>query len=194
MPTEQMVARLRRAFMLDQTAFEEIRDDAVFTPTAAGLAAAAILIAGFGAWLWGETVLDFTPDGFFVDTFILGSIFTALLWLAGVAVIYLFVTQVYRVTASPDAVFRVSAVGFLPYALGILVFIPEVGFGLALLSIFLAFYLTMFGLSAAFRIGHGRALVAAAVGLAVLAIILPLIEEFPNDNFATGIFVYGLGA
>ncbi len=194
MPTEQIVARLRRALMLDQTAFEEVRDDATFTPIAAGLAAAAILIAGFGAWLWGETVLDYAPSGFFVDTVILGSIFTALLWLAGVGIMYVLLTQVYGVTATPDAVFRVSAVGFLPYVLGILVFLPEVGFGLALLALLLCFYVTLFGLSAAFGIDQKRALLTSAAGLAVLAIILPLIGEFPDNNFATGIFVYGLAA
>lgn len=194
MPTEETVARLRRALSLDQSAFVEVRDDASFTAFAAGLAAAAILVAGFGAWLWGETVRDSTPDGFFVDTFILGSIFTALLWLAGIAVMYILITQVYGVTASPDSVFRVSAVGFLPYALGILVFIPEVGFGLALLSVLTALYLTTFAISTAYGIDEKRAVVAGAAGLSVLGIVLPLIGEWPDNNFATGIFVYGLAA
>jgi len=194
MPTEQIITRLQRALSFDPGAFREARDDAAFTPIAAGLAAIAIVIAGFGAWLWGETVLDFTPSGFFVDTFLLGSAFTALLWLAGVAVIYVFITQIYRVASPPDAVFRVSALGFLPYALSILVFIPEIGFGLALLATFFTFALTMFGLSAAFDIDHQRSLVATAAGMGVVALLLPLIADPPGNNFATGIFVYGLFA
>ena len=192
MPTEQAVARLRRAFTLDTTVFEEIRDDAAFTPIAAVLAAAAILIAGFGAWLFGETVLDFTPDGWFVDTFILGSIFMAILWVATVATIYVVLTQVYRETAAPDALFRVCAVGFLPYAIGVLVFIPEIGFAFGFLSAALTFYLTVFGLSAAFSVAQPRAVVAAALGFAVMGIVIPLISGFPDNNFVTGVFVYSL--
>jgi hypothetical protein len=179
---------------MDASAFEEIRDDTSFTPFAAGLAAVAIVVAGFGAWLFADTVQSYTPDGWFVDTVILGSLFTALLWLAGVAVMYLVLTQAHAVTVSPDALLRVCAVGFLPYALGVLVFIPEVGFGLALLSVALAYLSTSFGLSSAFGISSARAGITALAGFAVLGLILPLIGEWPDNNYATGIFVYGLAA
>ena len=193
MTMEQIIARLRRAFMLDPTVFEEVRDDAAFTPIAAVLAAAAVLIAGFGGWLFGETVLeDATPDGWFVDTFILGSVFTALLWVAAVATIYVVLTQVYRETAAPDALFRVCALGFLPFAMGVLVLIPEIGFAFGFMSAALTFYLTVFGLSAAFSIAQPRALVAAALGFAVMGIVIPLISGFPDNNFVTGVFVYSL--
>ena len=192
MPTEQIIARLRRAFMLDPTVFEEVRDDAAFTPIAAVLAAAAVLIAGFGGWLFGETVLEVRPDGWFVDTFILGSVFTALLWVAAVATIYVVLTQVYRETADPDALFRVCAVGFLPFAMGVLVLIPEIGFAFGFMSAALTFYLTVFGLSAAFGVAQSRALVAAALGFAVMGIVIPLISGFPDNNFVTGVFVYSL--
>jgi hypothetical protein len=192
MTTEQIIARLRRALMLDPTAFQEVRDDAAFTPIAAGLAAAAVLLAGLGAWLFGETILDISPDGWFVDTFILGSIFTFLLWLAAVAAIYVILSQVYRETMAPDALFRVSAVGFLPFAAGVLVFIPEIGFAFGFLSAALTLYLTVFGLNAAFSTAPLRALVAASAGFAVMAIVLPLISGFPDDNFVTGVFVYSL--
>ncbi|MBI2913485.1 MAG: hypothetical protein HYY03_06155, partial [Chloroflexi bacterium] len=190
MTMEQIIARLRRALMLDPTVFEEVRDDATFTPIAAGLAAAAIIVAGFGAWLFGETVLDATPDGWFVDTLILGSVFTALLWVAAVATIYVVLTQVYRETAAPDALFRVCALGFLPFAMGVLVLIPEIGFAFGFMSAALTFYLTVFGLSAAFSIAQSRAVVAAALGFAVMAIVIPLISGFPDNNFVSGVFVY----
>ena len=51
MAIDQVIARLRRAMLLDTTAFEEARDDVAFTPYALGALAIAVLIAGFGAFL-----------------------------------------------------------------------------------------------------------------------------------------------
>ena len=195
MPTQQVIDRIRRALSLDQAAFEEIRDDAAFTPFAAGLAAAAVLLAGLGSWLFGETVLDFTPDGWFVDTLILGSVFTILLFMAGIGVTYVVITQVYRETMAPDAYLRIAALGYLPFALGMLVLIPEIGFGFGILSIAAMFFYTVFGLRAAYpAIEPLHIVVAVLLGFAVWGMILPLIGEPPNNNFATGVFVFGLFA
>ncbi len=190
MPTDQIIARLRRAFMLDQTAFEEVRDDAAFTPIAAGLAAAAVLIAAFGAWLWGELLLDHRPDGFFVDAVILGSIFLALLWIGGIVVTYIVLTQVYREEIGPDALFRVAAVGFLPFVASFLVFIPGIGFGFGVLAIAAAFFYTIYGLRAAFpAIDPFRVLVAVLAGFAIWCMILPLLSS-SGDAFTPGAFIF----
>ncbi len=195
MPTEKIIDRIRRALSLEPAAFEEVRDDAAFTAIGAGLAAAAVLLAALGAWLFGETVLDFKPDGWFVDTFILGSIFTILLFLAGVAVTYVLLAQVYREKILLDAFVRIVTLGYLPFALGLLVFIPEIGFGFGILSIAAMFFYTVFGLQTAYpAIAPLRIVVAVLLGFAVWGMILPLIGEFPDDNFATGIFVFGLSA
>ena len=193
MPTQEFIDRIRRALSLDQAAFEEVRDDAAFTPFAAALAAAAIVVAGLGAYLWGETVLDYTPDGWFVDTLILGSIFTLLLFMAGVGVTYVVLAQVYREMVAPDALARIVALGYLPFALGLLVFIPDIGFGFGILSIAAMFFYTVFGLRTAYpAIASLRIVVAVLLGFAVWGMILPLVGEHPNNNFATGVFVFGL--
>lgn len=193
MPTQQIIDRIRRALSLDQAAFEEVRDDTAFTPVIVGLAAAAVVLAAVGAWLFGETVLDFTPDGWFVDTFVLGSIFTMLLFVAGIAVTYVVLTQVYREAIATDALVRVVALGYLPFAVGLLVFIPEIGFGFGILSIAAMFFYTVFGLRSAYpAIEPLRVVVAVLLGFAFWGMILPLVGELPNDNFATGVFVFGL--
>jgi hypothetical protein len=195
MPTQQFVDRIKRALSLEKAAFEEARDDAAFTPFVAGLAAAAVLLAGLGSWLFGDTVLDYTPDGWFVETFILGSIFTILLFVAGVAVTYLVLTQVYREAMAPDSFVRIAALGYLPFALGLLVLIPEIGFGFGILSIAAMFFYTIFGLRAAYpAIEPVRIVVAVLLGFALWGMILPLVGEYPDNNFATGIFVFGLSA
>jgi hypothetical protein len=193
MSTQQIIDRIRRALSLEQEAFEEVRDDTAFTPVVAVLAAAAVVLAALGAWLFGDTVLDFTPDGWFVDTFILGSIFTILLFMAGIGVTYVVLAQVYRETIAPDALVRIVALGYLPFAVGLLVCIPEIGFGFGILSIAAMFFYTVFGLRAAYpAIEPLRIVVAVLLGFAVWGMILPLVGELPDNNFATGVFVFGL--
>ncbi len=188
--TEQVVGRVRRVFSLDDSVFPEIRDDAAFTPIAAVLAIGAILIAGIGAWLWAF-VVDVEDKGeFFFKAVILGSIFLALLWLAGIAVMYFILTQIYKIAVAPDALFRISAVATLPLGLGLLVFIPGIGFGFGLLSIALVFFFTFYGLRGGFpQIDSSRILLLAIAGFAVWAMILPLLSS-SGDPFAPGVFVF----
>ncbi len=185
---EQFLAILRRAFLLEEDAWAELRDGVSFTAVIAGMAAAVVFLAGLGAWLWGEFNLDSTPDGWFVDTVILGTIFTLLLLLAWVAVTYIVLTQVFRETVAPDALFRVFAVGVAPWAIGFFVFIPELNFFLGALSIALTIFLIMFGLRRAFAIARLRVLLAVVAGFAVFAIVLSLLITVDN-SFVNGAFV-----
>jgi hypothetical protein len=193
MSIEQFLAILRRAVQLEDGAWGELRDNGTLTALCGGLLAVVVLLGGVGAWLWGETVLSSKPDGWFVDTIVLGSIFTLLLFLAGIGVTYIVLTQVYRETIPADALGRIVAVGYLPFALGLLVFIPEIGFGFGLLSVAAMFFYAVFGLRAAYpAVDTVRILVAVTLGFAVWGMILPLIGEAPDNNFGTGIFVFGL--
>ena len=189
MAIDQLIARLRRAVMLDATAFEEARDDATFTPLALGAAAVAVFLAGLGTFLWSEVVAD-GLDGVFVDAVILGSIFLILLWLAGMATAYVVLTQVYKESVAPDALARVMAMGHIPFALGLLIFIPGIGFAFGLLSVALMFFYTIYGIRAAFpSIDPFRVLLSTLAGFAVWAMILPLLTGV-GDTFAPGVFIY----
>lgn len=189
MAIDELIARLRRAMMLDATAFEEARDDETFTVPALGIAAGAVLIAAIGTFLWSEFVADGT-SGVFVDAVILGTIFLLLLWAAGIAVTYAVLTQAFRESAAPDALARVMALGHVPFALGLLVFIPGVGFAFGLLSVAMVLFYTIYGIRAAFpSIDPRRVLVSVVAGFAVWAMILPLLTG-PGDTFAPGVFIY----
>ena len=167
-----------------------MRDDAAFTPFALGMAAIAVLIGGLGAFLWAVIVLDSTPDGFFVDAVILGSIFLILLWLAGIAVTYVVLTQIYREEIAPDALARVVAMGHLPFALSFLVLIPGIGFGFGVLAIAAMFFYSIYGLRAAYpAVDPFKIMVAVAAGFAVWSMILPLLSG-PGDAFTPGTFVF----
>jgi hypothetical protein len=81
-------------------------------------------------------------------------------------------------------------VGAVPFTLGLLVCIPGIGFGIGLLSIALMFFLTVFGLRAAFpSIAPRRVVLAVSAGFVVWALILPLLSSSDNP-FSPGVFVF----
>ncbi|TMF05229.1 MAG: hypothetical protein E6I38_11945 [Chloroflexi bacterium] len=193
MTLDQVIARIRRVLMLEPAAYEEVRDDTQFTFVSIGAAAVAVLLAAIGAWLFGETVLDPAPGLGFVDTVILGTIFTIVLFLIGVAVIYLMLSQVFGEETTPDALVRVVTLTHLPFGLGLFVFIPQIGFAFGLASIAATFYYTIFGIRAAYpNVDALRAMIAVLLGFAVWAMVIPIISDYPDNNWVTGVFVYSL--
>ena len=193
MTLELFLNRLQRILVLDDTVFDEIRDDIRFTPVSLGAAVGAVFLAALGAWLYGETVLDVTPDGWFVDTVVLGSFFTAILFGAGIAVTYLLLAQVFRVEGIPvDDFVRVAFVTHAPYALGLLVFVPEIGFTFGMLSVIGTVFYSMYGVGAAFRdVSRTAALFSVLAGSLVWMLLIPVISD-PGNNYVTGVFVYSL--
>jgi hypothetical protein len=194
MPTETIITRIQRAMMLDARAYEEARDDTTFTPFAIAAAVIAVFLAAIGAWLWAETVNDFTPDGWFVDTVILGFIFTVVLFLAGVGVMYVVLTQLLREEiASLDGFLRVALLGHIGYAVALLVFVPQIGFGFGLLAIAFVYFDTIFGIRAAYpNTGMFNVALAVTIGILVWLVLIPLIADPPDNNFVTGPFVWSL--
>jgi hypothetical protein len=191
MNANEILAVLRRVLLLDRTVFQQVRDDPGLTGPAAAGAAIAVLIAGLGAWLYGQTVWDGVGFGFF-DTVILGTLFTIILVMAGFGITYVVLIQALRIDIAPDALVRLLAVGHLPYALGLLVFFPDLGYAFGLLSILGVFWWTLFALRSALPAASELKLAASVVaGMAVWMAIIPFISGSDNE-FVTGVFVYGL--
>jgi hypothetical protein len=194
---ERFIALARDALLLKESAWRELRDSPALTPAALLVATIAILLGGFGAYLWAvvadvQTIPDISPGkgDFLVDAFILGSIMVALLWLGGVVAAYVVLTQVYRETVAGDALLRIAAVGAAPFALGLLVCIPGIGYGIGLMSIALMFFVTVFGVRAAYpAIDPLRVVVALLAGFAVWTMVLPLLSDTGNP-FTPGAFVF----
>lgn len=189
MPVEQIMARIRRALLLDVGVFEETRDDRLFTPIAIAIAGGSALLAGIGAFLWSAFILDETQD-FFLEATVLGTIFLLLLWLVGMIAAYFVLSQVYHESVSLDGLIRVMCLGSVPFALSALVFIPGFGFGLAMIAIALTFFYTNYGVRAAYPdIDPMRVMIACLAAMAVWSMVLPLLTSTDNQ-FAPGPFVF----
>jgi hypothetical protein len=191
MTAEEIFRRIQRVMMLDDGAIIEVRDDARFTPVCAAALVASALFAGIGAFLYGEFVLDAGSLGF-TDTAILGTLFTILLFLAGIGVMYIMLTVVFRVDLQPEGLVRVAALTHLPYALGLFVFLEEIGFAFGIASVALTFFYTVYALGAAApRATALQVVLSVLAGFALWSLVIPIISD-PGDNFVTGVFVYSL--
>lgn len=189
MSLEQILARIRRALLLDVGVFEEVRDDRFFTPVAVGVAGASALLAGIGAFLWSAFILGETQD-FFLEATVLGTMFLLLLWIVGMIVTYFVLAQIYREAVALDGVIRVMCLGSVPFALSAFVFLPGVGFGFALVAIALTFFYTNYGVRAAYpAIDPMRVMMACLVGMAVWALVLGILTSSENQ-FSPGPFVF----
>ena len=192
MTSDLILSRLRRLIMLDTTVFPEVRDDRSFTPVVAGLAAGAVVMAGLGAFLYGVTVLPFTPDNWFLETAVMGSIFTIILLAAAIALTYIMLAEVFKVQVTLDGLGRVLALSYTTYALSFFVFLPEVGFTFGMLSIAAMFYYAVSGVRAAApEASAGAAVLSVGAGFVLWITVMALISD-PGDNFFNGPFVYSI--
>ena len=192
MTSDLILSRLRRLIMLDATVFPEVRDDRSFTPIVAGLAAGAVVLAGLGAFLYGATVLPFTPDNWFLETAVMGSIFTIILLAAAIALTYIVLAEVFKVQVTLDGLGRVLALSYTTYALSFFVFLPEVGFTFGMMSIAAMFYYAVSGVRAAApEASAGAAVLSVGAGFVLWITVMALISD-PGDNFFNGPFVYSI--
>lgn len=180
--------RLRRLATLDTTVFDEVRMDTASTVPAVVVVVLATVMAGIGGWFWWR-LADFPASGkVFLQSVVVGTIISVAIWFVWVATTYVVLTQLFRARADLQELIRVMGFASAPFALMLLMFIPGIDFGVALLAIALFFGTTVIAVQSATDAPAGRALVATAAGFAVWAIVLGLITN-SSKTWAPGIFV-----
>ncbi len=188
MDINALVQRLRRLATLDTSVFDEVRTDASSTIPAVVVAVAATLISALGGWLWW-LFADFGDSGkVFVQSVILGTILSVVLWGIWVAITYVMLTQVFRAKADVNELIRVMGFAAAPLALTVLMFIPGLDFGIGLAATALFFATTVLAVQTATDAPAGRSLVATLAGFAVWAIVLGLLTT-KDHTWAPGFFV-----
>lgn len=200
MPTEPRLDftvlgdRLFRLVRLDTSVFDEVRQDATATVPAVFVVVASTLLAGVGGWLWW-LVQDF--EGFasggkvFVQSLILGSVFSVALWIVWLLVAWVILNQLFREDADWQQMLRTMGMAAAPLAISILIFLPGISFGIGLASIALFFGLTTIAIQSVTPASPARVLVANLAGFAIWAVVLGLLVS--SDTYlAPGIFLYDL--
>ena len=190
MDFEVMIGRLLRLARLDTTVFEEVRMDPAATVSSFVVAAAAVLAAGLGGWLWWVQEVDFDKGRVFLQSVILGSLFAIGLWIVWLFVVYVLLTQVFRERADLQQLIRTMGMAAAPLGLSLLLLIPGINFGLGLTSIALFFGLTTIAIQSVTTAEPAKVLLANAAGFAVWAVVLTLLVDAGSRSYlAPGIFV-----
>ena len=189
MDMNSLIQRLKRLVTLDTTVFDEVRTDANSTIPAIVVAVVSMLLFGVGGWLWWAFADIGDSNKVFIQSLVLGTILAVLLWGVWIAITYVMLTQVFRARADINELIRVMGFAAAPLALGVLMFIPGLDFGIALTAVALFFATTVIAVQTATDAPAGRALVSCAAGFLVWAIILGLLTT-AKHGYAPGIFVF----
>ncbi len=181
--------RLQRLFRLDTTVFDEVRLDPAATIPAVLVLTVATFLSGLGGWLWW-VVQDYGDSGkVFLQSVIMGSIFSIALWIVWLLVAWVILTQLFREDADWHQMLRTMGMAAAPLALSVGLFVPGIDFGIGLASIALFFGLTTIAIQATTTAGAAHVLVANLAGFALWAIVLGLL--ITSETFlAPGIFLF----
>lgn len=192
MDVNVLIRRVQRLFQLDTSVFEEIRADKAATIPAVVVAAVSMFLFGMGGWLWW--VLADIPDSgdVLIKSAVIGTITGTALWVAWMAITYVTLTQLFRARVDFQELLRVMGFAAAPLAVGVLMFIPEVEFGIALTAVALFFGSTLLAVQSATDATPGRALAATGAGFLVWSVMLGLFVGEDNA-YAPGIFVFDVG-
>jgi hypothetical protein len=190
-----LMDRLARLVRLDTSVFTEVRNDPAATVPAVGVVVLSSLLAGIGGWIWWQ-VQDFgegLPDGteLLVESVLLGTIFSVALWIVWLLVAWVILAQLFRADADWQQMLRTMGLASAPFAISVLMFIPGLDFGIALISIGLMFALTAIAIQMTTTASLSQVMLANAAGFAVWAIILGLLVT-QDSPLAPGPFLYSI--
>jgi hypothetical protein len=196
--TNLQMQRIRRLITLDTSVFDELRMDRTATIPAIVIAAVSLFLFAFGGWMWWvfngpDGTLGIDGGEVFLKSVIFGTILAMIFWGGWVGVTYVMLGQVFRARVDLNELIRVMGFAALPVSLGLLMFFPEVEFGIALAAVALFFGMTVIAVQSVTDAPAGRALVATAAGFLLWAVLLTLFVNDYDNPLAPGIFLFDLG-
>lgn len=183
--------RVGRLAQLDTTVFDEVKDDYNETIPAVIVAIVSAFLAGLGAFLWGEIAFDGDFDSAFVNTFLLGSIFLAVVYGAAALVIYVVLVQMYRLQVDLQSLIRVMGYAAIPLAISLLMFIPGIWPVFSLTSLALLFVMMIYAVQSVSNADSKQVIIAVTVGFAVMCLVLGFIAlqtDLPDQPMGAGQF------
>lgn len=182
------IVRLAR---LDTTVFDDVRDDVNELIPAMIVAAVSALLAGLGATLFWEFNFDFSPDKVWLNTFILGGVFMAALYLVWVLIAYVIIVQVYRASADLQSLLRTMGYAAAPLALCLFMFIPVLYPVFAIVPLALLFVLSIYAVQAVTNADSTQVVIANTAGFSVMVLVLSIVA-FSSDRTVMGAGLFSI--
>lgn len=183
--------RVMRLARLDTTVFDEVRDDQRETLPAVIVAVVAAFLAGLGAFLWSQIVPDYDLESAFVNQFILGSIFLAVMYGVAALVAYVVLAQMYKVQADLQAIIRTMGYAAIPLAASVLMLLPIVFPVFAIVPMAALFVMMIYALQSATGADSNQVVMSALIGFAVMVLVCGLIAvstDVTKAPMGAGIF------
>ena len=176
-----IINRLIRLAKLDTTVFDEVRDDERELVPAIVVAVICAFLAGLGAFLWSKIVPTISIPDAFVNQFILGSIFLAVLYGVAALVVYVVLAQMFRVQADLMAIIRTMGYAALPLAACVLMFIPLIFPLFALVPLALLYVMMIYAVQSATGADSTQVVISVTIGFSVMVLVLGIIAVSSNN-------------
>jgi len=159
----------------------EVRDDHGATIPAVVVAACSVLLLGVGGWLWWVTSGLGDTGAVFLKSALLGSGLAFALWLVWLLVAYSVLQRVASVTVPAERLLRCAGFAAIPAALGLLMVIPAISFGVGLFAVGAWVLLTQVGIERAVGMGGASVILANGAGFAAWALGMSLLSTGSNQ-------------
>lgn len=183
------LARLRRLLLhLDLSVFDEARLDAGATIGSLAVAGASIVLFALGGWLWSiMSGLGETWQVFFKSV-VLGGVFAFGMWLVWLLVVFGLLQRLTGRAPQVEPLLRTAGLAAAPAALGLLMVLQPIAFGLGLLALAAWVAMTQVAVERATGAPQGVAMVANLAGFGAWAAVMSLLTTSQNP-FAPGPFL-----
>ena len=186
--------RIFRLSKFDQNVFGEIRDDSsAKLITSITIIVVSSLLAGLGSFLYWEISGNPVVENQFINTFIFGSLFMALLYIEGLLVTFVLLVQVFRIPVDLHALLCVGGYASFPLALSLLMAIPLIYPLFSILSLCLLFLFLVIGMQEVCQEKSAKVFFATLLGFVTMVAALGIIAVlFSNPDAPIGAGLFGL--
>ena len=145
-------------------------------------------LLGLGGWLWWT--ISGLPDraGVFVSSVVFGTVFGVALWLGWLLIAYVVLQRLIGRAPPIEAMARACALAAAPLALGLLMALPIVSFGVGLLALAAWVALTQAAIERSTGAPASAALAANLAGFAAWAVVMSVLST-AQQQLAPGPFL-----
>lgn len=145
------------------------------------MAAASTALLSLGGWLWWVISGFGTPGTVFVKSVLFGTLASLLMWLVWLLVVYAVLQRLGRVTVPVEQLVRGAGFAAAPLALGLLMAVPDVSFGVGLLALGGWLLATQAAIERTTGVDGGVAILANLAGFGAWAVLMSLLNTAANQ-------------